>query len=108
MEQKDTNTGANANANANLPYGAQDPEAVSKKDKALIVTILIILLIIAGLAVIGFLCIKPQPDTIQGHRDPHIGQTARTRTRHIRAGRSARACRRHSRTHCQLARRRTV
>lgn len=69
MEQKDTNTGANANTNANLPYGAQDPEAVSKKDKALIVTILIILLIIAGLAVIGFLCIKPQPDTIQGQGD---------------------------------------
>lgn len=63
MEEKDTkNTGT-----AGVPlYGTQDPEAVSKKDKALITTIILILLVIAALAVIGFLCIKPQPDTVQG------------------------------------------
>ena len=63
MEEKDTkNTGT-----AGVPlYGTQNPEAVSKKDKALITTIILILLVIAALAVIGFLCIKPQPDTVQG------------------------------------------
>lgn len=50
----------------NIPFGAQDPEEVSKKDRALIFTIVIILLIIAALAVIGFLFIKPVPDTVQG------------------------------------------
>lgn len=50
----------------NTPLGAQDPEAVTKKDRALIVTIIALLLVIAIVAVIGFLCIKPQPDTIQG------------------------------------------
>ncbi len=63
MEQKYNNP------NAVQPYGADDPEAVSKKDKALIVTIVIILLVIAALAVIGFLFIKPQPDTVQGQGD---------------------------------------
>lgn len=43
-----------------------DPAEVSKKDKALILTIVIILLIVAALAVLGFLCIKQGPDTIQG------------------------------------------
>lgn len=52
--------------NPNIPYGAQDPEEVTKKDKALIFTIVLILLVIAGLAVIGFLFIKPVPDTVQG------------------------------------------
>lgn len=52
--------------NTNIPYGAQDPEEVSKKDRALILTIVIILLVIAALAVIGFLFIKPVPDTVQG------------------------------------------
>lgn len=47
----------------------QDPEAVSKKDRALILTIVIILLVIAALAVIGFLCIEPVPDTVQGQGD---------------------------------------
>lgn len=60
MEQKYTNS------NPGLPYGADDPEAVTKKDKALIITIVVILLVIAALAVVGFLCIKPKPDTIQG------------------------------------------
>lgn len=46
-----------------------DPDEVSKKDKALILTIVIILLVIAGLAIIGFLFIKPGPDTVQGQGD---------------------------------------
>lgn len=48
------------------PYGAQDPEEVTKRDKALILTIVVILLVIAAAAVCGFLFIKPQPDTVQG------------------------------------------
>ncbi len=48
------------------PIGAQDPEAVSKKDKSLILTIVIILLVILGLALFGFLFIKQGPYTVQG------------------------------------------
>ncbi|MDE6218214.1 MAG: biotin/lipoyl-binding protein, partial [Muribaculaceae bacterium] len=43
-----------------------DKDEISKKDKALILTIVVILLVVAALAVTGFLCIKPGPDTIQG------------------------------------------
>lgn len=49
-----------------VPVGAQDPEEVSRKDRYLIVTILILLAIMASLAVVGFLTIKPEPDVIQG------------------------------------------
>ncbi|MCM1153633.1 MAG: HlyD family efflux transporter periplasmic adaptor subunit [Muribaculum sp.] len=49
--------------------GTYAPEAVSKKDKSLIFTIVIVLIILAALAVIGFLCIKQGPDTIQGQGD---------------------------------------
>lgn len=56
----------NRQPTGSIPDGAQDPEEVTKKDKALIVTILLILLVIAALAVIGFLCIEPKPDTVQG------------------------------------------
>ena len=69
MEQKDTFNNANGGGYAPSHYGADDTEAVSKKDKALILTIIIILLVIAALAVIGFLFIKPQPDTVQGQGD---------------------------------------
>ncbi len=55
-----------ANDINNQPAGAQDPEAVTKKDKALLSTVGIILILIAALAVVGFLCLKPAPDTIQG------------------------------------------
>lgn len=48
------------------PAGAADPSAVSKKDKALITTILVIVMILAVMAIIGFLCLKPGPDTVQG------------------------------------------
>ena len=56
----------NTQTNAQIPYGAQDPEEVTKKDRALILTIVIILLVIAALAIIGFLFIRPVPDTVQG------------------------------------------
>ncbi len=42
------------------------PEKVTSKDRMLILMIVIILLCVAALAVVGFLCIKPGPDTIQG------------------------------------------
>ena len=40
------------------PAGAVDPSAVSK-DKSLILTIVVILIILAALAIVGFLCLKP-------------------------------------------------
>lgn len=46
-----------------------DPNAVSAKDKALILTLVVILLIVAGMAVAGFLMIKQGPDTVQGMGD---------------------------------------
>lgn len=46
--------------------GAVDPSEVTKKDKLLMTTIVVILLILAGMAIVGFLCLKPGPDTIQG------------------------------------------
>ena len=58
----------------NMPKDAQDamfvnPGAVTKKEGALVVAILIIILLIAALAIIGFLTIKQGPDTIQGQAD---------------------------------------
>jgi len=46
-----------------------DPAEVSAKDRMLILTIIIVLLVIAALAIVGFLCIKQGPDTIQGQAD---------------------------------------
>ncbi len=46
-----------------------DEKAVSAKDRMLILTIVIVLIIIAALAIIGFLCIKQAPDTVQGQAD---------------------------------------
>jgi len=48
------------------PADAVDPSAVSKKDKALILTIVLIIFIVAIMAVIGFICLKPGPETVQG------------------------------------------
>lgn len=39
---------------------------VSPKDRMLIMTIVIVLLILAALAIVGFLFMKPKPDTVQG------------------------------------------
>lgn len=49
-----------------VPTGAQDPSAVTRKDKMLVTTILCILLVILALALVGFIFIKPGPDTVQG------------------------------------------
>lgn len=43
-----------------------DPADIKSKDKLLVMTIIIILLILAALAIVGFLCIKQGPDTVQG------------------------------------------
>ena len=47
----------------------QASEAVSAKDRMLILTIVVVILIIAGLAIFGFLVIKQGPDTVQGQAD---------------------------------------
>lgn len=44
-------------------------KAVSAKDRMLILTIVIVLIIMAAMAIIGFLCIKQSPDTVQGQAD---------------------------------------
>ena len=46
-----------------------DPLKVTRKERTLVVTILIIILLVAVLAVVGFLTIKQGPDTIQGQAD---------------------------------------
>ena len=46
-----------------------DEGAVTRKERTLVITILIIILIIAALAVVGFLTIHQGPDTIQGQAD---------------------------------------
>ncbi|MDE7382233.1 MAG: biotin/lipoyl-binding protein [Muribaculaceae bacterium] len=56
------------NTNSNNSSSTYD-QPVEKKDKFLIGTILIVILVLAALAVIGFLCIKQGPDTIQGQGD---------------------------------------
>lgn len=46
-----------------------NPVAVTRKEKTLVITVLIVILLIAALAVIGFLTIHQGPDTIQGQAD---------------------------------------
>ena len=48
---------------------SQGQSATAAKEHGLIITILIVLLVIAALAVVGFACIKPAPDTVQGMGD---------------------------------------
>lgn len=50
-------------------YIAPDELQVSRKDKALMLTIALVLLVVAALAVIGFITMKPQPDFVQGQAD---------------------------------------
>ncbi|MCH5225787.1 MAG: HlyD family efflux transporter periplasmic adaptor subunit [Muribaculaceae bacterium] len=47
----------------------QNEEAVAAKDRMLILTIVVVILILAGLAIFGFLVIKQGPDTVQGQAD---------------------------------------
>ncbi len=48
---------------------ANDPQAVSAKEKGLILTLIVVLLIVAAMAIVGFLFIKQGPDTVQGMGD---------------------------------------
>lgn len=50
-------------------YIAPDEMQVSRKDKALVAAIVIVLLIVAALAVVGFVCLRPEPDFVQGQAD---------------------------------------
>ena len=50
----------------NYSVPTPDPTEVSAKEKSLIFTIVVVLLIVAAMAVVGFIFIKPAPDTIQG------------------------------------------
>lgn len=49
-----------------VPIGEDDPAAVTQKDRFLISTIVVLLMILAALAITGFLIIKPEPDVVQG------------------------------------------
>lgn len=51
----------------NLPI--TDKSEVSAQNKSLIFTVVMVLILIAVMAVVGFIFIKPQPDTIQGMGD---------------------------------------
>lgn len=51
--------------NINIKTAGTEAE-VSAKDKALIFTLIMVLLVVAAMAVIGFIFIKPAPDTVQG------------------------------------------
>ena len=68
MDQHTNNTLMDQHTNntpiANTPLA--DQAEVTSKDKALIFTVVIVLLIVAAMAVVGFIFIKPAPDTIQG------------------------------------------
>lgn len=67
----DTN---NTSKNINKPQDPVDPAfknfynpvEVTGKDRTLILTMVIIILVVAALAVVGFLTLKPGPDTVQG------------------------------------------
>lgn len=51
----------------NLPL--TDKSEVSAKNKSLIFTVVLVLIIVAAMALVGFIFIKPAPDTIQGMGD---------------------------------------
>ncbi len=48
---------------------ASDSMEVTAKDRSLILAVVVILVVIAGLAIVGFLCMKQGPDTVQGQAD---------------------------------------
>lgn len=59
MEQKNTQPAS----------AAPTQKEVSKREKGLILALVIVTLIVAALAVYGFLSIKPEPDPVQGQAD---------------------------------------
>ena len=70
-EQKETESKKKRKEKTTDPQDSMfpDPVAVTRKEKTLVATILIIVLLIAALAVVGFLTIKQAPDTIQGQAE---------------------------------------
>lgn len=75
MDDKDTNakeTAASKRKDARLTPAQrevlqfQEQEAVSKRDRGIILAVIVVTLVMAGLAIAGFLFIKPGPDTVQG------------------------------------------
>ena len=57
----------------------ENPDAVSAKDRMLILTIVIVLLVLAAMAVLGFLFIKQgrhSAGTGRRHRDKNLRETA--------------------------------
>lgn len=55
--------------NINPTPATTQEEEVSAKDRMLILTIVGVIIILAGLAILGFLVIKQGPDTVQGQAD---------------------------------------
>ena len=66
---QDNNTSMKDNNTSGALDIANDPKAVSAKEKGLILTLIVVLLIVAAMAIVGFLLIKPGPDTVQGMGD---------------------------------------
>ncbi len=62
MATNDINTNTTSKAVA-------DDTAVSGKDRMLILTLVVVILVLAALAIFGFLVIKQGPDTVQGQAD---------------------------------------
>lgn len=48
---------------------ASNPAEVTSKDKSLILAVIAVFMVLCGLAVVGFLCIRQGPDTVQGQAD---------------------------------------
>lgn len=59
----------NETTNFSQPVAIEENEKVTAKDRMLILTIVIVIAVIAALAIVGFLCIKQGPDTVQGQAD---------------------------------------
>ena len=68
-EKENKSAQAPSSEGAQILYIAPDELQVSRKDRMLILTVVIVLLIMTGLAVAGFLLMKPEPDTVQGQAD---------------------------------------
>lgn len=73
MNDKDTTGKENTPATAGKLTEAQrevlqyqEQEAIAKRDRGIILAVILVALVMAGLAVAGFLFIKPEPDTVQG------------------------------------------
>lgn len=69
IDSKKTTDAAPVSASAAQPAIVPENENVTAKDRMLILTIVIVMIVIAALAIIGFLCIKQGPDTVQGQAD---------------------------------------